>query len=189
MPASIPSRVRRLERVALPPAGEAPAPEQVLAAALEGLATEHAHAEASRSRAAGLLTACGVLLALTVGLGATAAQAAQKLSQIGAPIAVCAGAAAAVCLLVAAVLSGLVFAPSSHSRTPVEELRELSDTRLCTADPDLLSSRAVMHLTAAREANLASRRRILRAMAFYIAALGFLGAQVLLVALVHLLGV
>jgi hypothetical protein len=43
----------------------APAPDQVLDIALEALRFEHAHAEASRSRAAGLLTACGVLLALT----------------------------------------------------------------------------------------------------------------------------
>ena len=157
--------------------------------ALEALAAEHAHAEASRSRATGLLTACGVLLALTVGLGSTAAQAAQKLSAIGAPIAVCAGAAAGVSLLVAAILSGLVFAPSDQSRTPVEELRELSEMRFRVADPDLLSRRALAHLTAARTANLVSRRRILRAVAFYVAALGFLGAQVLLIALVHLLGV
>jgi hypothetical protein len=39
--------------------------DEVLDIALEALRFEHAHAEASRSRAAGLLTACGVLLALT----------------------------------------------------------------------------------------------------------------------------
>jgi Na+/glutamate symporter len=169
-------------------AGE-PAPEQVLTAALDALAVEQAHAEAARSRAAGMLTACGVLLALTVGLGTTAAQAAEKLSQIGAPIAVCAAAAAATCLLVAAVLSGLVFAPSQRSRTPVEELRDLSEKRFRVADPEQLSTHARAHLAAARRANLQSRGRILRAMAFYVAALGFLGAQALLIALVHLLGV
>ena len=82
-----------------------------------------------------------------------------------------------------------MFAPSSKSRTPIEELRELSDTRFRVADPDLLSRQALVHVAAARSANRASRRRILRAMAFYVAALGFLGAQALLVALVQLLGV
>lgn len=150
---------------------------------------EHAHAEASRSRAAGLLTACGVLLALTVGLGSTAAQSAQKLSQIGGPLAVSASAAAAVCLLVAAVLSGLVFAPSALARTPVEELRDFAEKRFRLADQQVLSNHALEHLAAARAANLASRTRILRALGFYLGALGFLGAQVLVIALVHLLGV
>lgn len=162
---------------------------QLLTAALEALSVEHAHAEASRSRAAGLLTACGVLLALTVGLGATAAQAAQRLSHIGTPIAVCAAAAAAVCLLVSAVFSGLVFAPSARVRTPIEELRELAQTRLRVGDPHTLAANAQRHLAAATEANLQSRRRILRAIAFYIGALGVLGAQALVIALVHLVGV
>ncbi|HTW42895.1 MAG TPA: hypothetical protein VMD79_11320 [Solirubrobacteraceae bacterium] len=168
---------------------EAPGADQVLDAALEALRVEHAHAEAARSRAAGLLTACGVLLALTVGLGATAAQAAQKLSRIGAPIAVCAAAAAAICLLVAAVLSGLVFAPSSRTRGAVEELRELSQTRFRVGDAGVLGAHARAHLVAAQEANRQSRRRILRAMAFYVAALGCLGAQALVIAAVRLLGV
>src|ERR1700733_3900533 len=113
-------RALTLESVPITSRDGGPTDDQVLTAALEALAVEHAHAEASRSRAAGLLTACGVLLALTVGLGATAAQAAQQLSQIGAPIASSAAAAAAICLLVAAVLSGRVFAPSSGSRTAIE---------------------------------------------------------------------
>ena len=172
-----------------PCAHEPPAPTLVLAAALEALNVEHAHAEASRSRATGLLTACGVLLALTVGLGATAAQSAQKLSHIGSPVAVCASAAAALCLLVAALLSGLVFAPSGVTRTPVDGLRDLADRRFHVADPQVLSAEALAHLSAARAANRCSRTRILRALTFYLAALGFLGAQVLLIALVHLLGV
>ena len=144
-----PRRMRAAHAATVP---EAPPPtaERVFEAAREALGVEHAHAEASRSRAAGLLTACGVLLALTVGLGASAAQAAQRLSHVGAPIAVCAAAAAALCLLAAAVLSGLVFAPSSRSRTPVEELRELSETRLRVADDELLSARARERLDAAR---------------------------------------
>lgn len=169
--------------------GDPPAAALVLAAALEALNVEHAHAEASRSRATGLLTACGVLLALTVGLGSTAAQSAQKLSGIGSPVAVCASAAAAVCLLVSAILSGLVFAPSSVAGAPVEELREFAERRFLVGDERVLASEALGHLSAARAANLGSRTRILRAVAFYIAALGFLGAQVLLIALVHLLGV
>jgi hypothetical protein len=171
------------------PQPDAPPAQQVLTAALEALSVEHAHAEASRSRAAGLLTACGVLLALTVGLGATAAQAAQRLSHVGAPIAVCAAATAGVCLLVAGVLSGLVFAPSTQSRTPVEELRELAEVRFRVADAERLADHALRHLAAARTSNLRSRSRILRAMGFYVAALGVLGAQVLLVAVVHLVGV
>ena len=63
---------------------QTPDPGEVLEVALEALRVEHAHAEAARSRAAGLLTACGVLLALTAGLGSAAAQAAQKLSHLGA---------------------------------------------------------------------------------------------------------
>lgn len=178
-----------LESVGIASRDGAPTDDQVLTAALEALGVEHAHAEASRSRAAALLTACGVLLALTVGLGATAAQAAQTLSQIGAPIAISAAAAAAICLLVAAVLSGLVFAPSSESRTAIEELRELSATRFRLGDPGLLGIHARSHLASARAANLRSRRRILQAIAFYIAALGFLGAQALTIAVAHLLGV
>jgi len=64
-----------------------------------------------------------------------------------------------------------------------------SETRFRVADPDLLSRRALVHLAAAPSANLASRRRILRAMAFSVVALGFLGAEVLLIALVHFVGV
>ena len=64
---------------ATPPGSATPDPDAVLDVALEALRFEHAHAEAARSRAAGLLTACGVLLALTAGLGSAAAQAAQKL--------------------------------------------------------------------------------------------------------------
>ena len=45
-----------------------PDPDAVLDVALEALRFEHAHAEAARSRAAGLLTACGVLLAVAGGI-------------------------------------------------------------------------------------------------------------------------
>ena len=66
-------------RLATAPAGSPAAdPDAVLDVALEALRFEHAHAEAARSRAAGLLTACGVLLALTAGLGSAAAQAARS---------------------------------------------------------------------------------------------------------------
>ena len=168
---------------------EPASPELVLDVALAALTFEHAHAEASRSRAIGMLTACGVLLALTVGLGSTAADAAQRLTHVGGHVAVIASTLAAVCLLTSAVLSGLVFAPSQETRTPVEELRELAEVRLREADSSVLANHATTRLAAARDANLRSRSRILRAMGFYIAALGFLGAQVLVVAIVHLFGV
>ncbi len=168
--------------------GPEPAPDEVLDFALEGLRFEHAHAEAARSRAAGLLTACGVLLALTAGLGSAAAQAAQKLSHIGAAVTVCAAALTAMLLLAAAALSGQVFAPSQKSRMALEELREFAELRFRAADKELLSGAALERLAAARAANLKSRSRSIRAMALYVGALGVLGAQVLLIAIVQLLG-
>ena len=45
------------------------------------------------------------------------------------------------------------------------------------------------NLAAARSANLTSRKRSIWAMALYVGALGVLGAQVLLIAIVHLLGI
>ena len=164
-------------------------PDEVLDIALEALRFEHAHAEASRSRAAGLLTACGVLLALTAGLGSAAAQAAQKLSHLGAAVTVCAAALTAVLLLAAAAVSGQVFAPSGKSRMALEELREFAELRFRAVDRDVLSREALERLAAARAANLTSRSRSLLAMALYIGALCVLGAQVLLIAGVHLLGV
>jgi hypothetical protein len=166
-----------------------PDPDSVLDVALEALRFEHAHAEASRSRAAGLLTACGVLLALTAGLGSAAAQAAQRLSHLGAAVTVCAAAVTAVFLLAAAAISGQVFAPSHKSRTALEELREFAELRFRAADTELLSRAALERLAAARAANLLSRSRSTRAMALYVGALGVLGAQVLLIAVVHLLGI
>jgi hypothetical protein len=166
-----------------------PEPGAVLDVALEGLRVEHAHAEASRSRAAGLLTACGVLLALTAGLGSAAAQAAQKLSHLGAAVTVCAAALTALFLLAAAAISGQVFAPSDKSRMALEELREFTELRFRAADNEMLSRAALERLAAARAANLVSRSRSIRAMALYVAALGVLGAQVLLIAVVHLLGI
>jgi len=53
----------------------------------------------------------------------------------------------------------------------------------------LLANAALERLAAARGANLTSRTRSIRAMALYVGALGVLGAQVLLIAIVHLLGV
>ena len=167
----------------------APDPGAVLDAALEALRVEHAHAEASRSRAAGLLTACGVLLALTAGLGSAAAQAAQKLSHLGAAVTVCAAALTALLLLASAAVSGQVFAPSNKSRMALEEMRELAELRFGAADTELLAGASLERLSAAREANLVSRSRSIRAMAFYVGALGVLGAQVLLIAIVHLLGI
>lgn len=166
-----------------------PDPDAVLDVALEALRFEHAHAEASRSRAAGLLTACGVLLALTAGLGSAAAQAAQKLSHLGAAVTVCAAAATAVLLLASAALSGRVFAPSQKSRMALDEFREFAELRFRAADKDLLSRVALEHLAAARAANVTSRSRSLLAMALYIGALGVLGAQVLLIAVVRLFGI
>ena len=165
-----------------------PDPGEVLEVALEALRVEHAHAEASRSRAAGLLTACGVLLALTAGLGSAAAQAAQKLSYVGAAVTVCAAALTAMLLLGAAAISGQVFAPSRKSRMALEELRDFAELRFRAADKHLLASAALERLAAARAANLTSRSRSLLAMALYIGALCVLGAQVLLIAVVHLLG-
>ena len=169
--------------------GPAPDPHEVLEFALEALRFEHAHAEASRSRAAGLLTACGVLLALTAGLGSAAAQAAQKLSHLGAAVTVCAAASTAVLLLASAAVAGQMFAPSHRSRMALEELREFAELRFRAADKELLSRAALERLAAARAANLKSRSRSIRAMALYVGALGVLGAQVLLIAIVHLLGI
>jgi hypothetical protein len=166
-----------------------PDPDAVLDVAIEALRFEHAHAEAARSRAAGLLTACGVLLALTAGLGSAAAQAAQKLSHLGAAVTVCAAGLTAVFLLAAAAISGQVFAPSEKSRMALEEFREVAELRLRAADKELLSKAALERLAAARAANLTSRRRSICAMALYLGALGVLGAQVLLIAMVHLLGI
>jgi hypothetical protein len=166
-----------------------PDPVAVLDVALEALRFEHAHAEASRSRAAGLLTACGVLLALTAGLGSAAAQAAQKLSHLGAAVTVCAAAVTAVLLLAAAAVSGQVFAPSNKSRMALEELREFAELRFRAADVEMLSQAALERLAAARAANLTSRSRSVLAMALYVGALGVLGAQVLLIAIVHLFGI
>jgi hypothetical protein len=166
-----------------------PDPGELLEVALEALRVEHAHAEASRSRAAGLLTACGVLLALTAGLGSAAAQAAQKLSHLGAAVTVCAAALTAMLLLGAAAISGQVFAPSRKSRMALEEFRDFVELRFRAADTDVLAKAALERLAAARAANLTSRSRSLVAMALYIGALGVLGAQVLLIAIVHLFGV
>ncbi len=173
----------------VPEAPPAPDPGEVLDVALEALRFEHAHAEASRSRAAGLLTTCGVLLALTAGLGSAAAQAAQRLSHLGAAVTVCAAAVTAALLLASAAVSGLVFAPAHRSRTALDELRELTEIRFRAADKTLLSRAALERLAAVRAANLVLRSRNHRARALYIGALGVLGAQVLLIAVVHLLGV
>jgi hypothetical protein len=172
-----------------PPDQAEPDPDAVLDVALEALRFEHAHAEASRSRAAGLLTACGVLLALTAGLGSAAAQAAQKLSHLGAAVTVCAAALTAFFLLGAAAISGQVFAPSQKSRMALEELREFAELRFRAADNAVLAEAALERLAAARAANLKSRARSIRAMALYVGALCVLGAQVLLIAIVHLLGI
>lgn len=174
---------------AAPADSRTPDPDAVVDVALEALRFEHAHAEASRSRAAGLLTACGVLLALTAGLGSAAAQAAQKLSHLGAAVTVCAAAATAALLLASAAISGQVFAPSHKSRMALEELREFAELRFRAGDKDLLSGAALERLAAARAANLVSRSRSLRATALYLGALGVLGAQVLLIAVVHLFGI
>ena len=116
-----------------------PDPDAVREVALEALRVEHAHAEASRSRAAGLLTACGVLLALTAGLGSAAAQAAQKLSHLGAAVTVCAAALTAVLLLAAAAISGQMFAPSEKSRMALEEFRDFAELSFQGADKELLA--------------------------------------------------
>ena len=180
--------IHRLGAAAGPAESIAPDPDEVFDVALEALGFEHAHAEASRSRAAGMLTACGVLLALTAGLGSAAAQAAQKLSHLGAAVTVCLAALTALLLLASAAISGLVFAPAHNSRTALDELRELAELRFRVADKELLSRAALERLAAVRTANLATRARSLRGRVLYIAALGVLGAQVLLIALVHLLG-
>jgi hypothetical protein len=173
-----------------PPGGPAaPDPDAVLDIALEALAFEHAHAEASRSRAVGLLTACGVLLALTAGLGSAAAQAAQKLSHLGATVTVSAAALTAMLLLASAVVSGLVFAPSNNTRTALDELREFTELRLRAVDKELLAKTALERLAAVRAANLTYRSWNHRARGLYIGALGVLGAQVLLIAVVHLFGI
>lgn len=171
-----------------PRAGQVPTSDAVLDVALEALRFEHAHAEASRSRAAGLLTSCGVLLALTAGLGSAAAQAAQKLSHLGAAVTVCAAAVTAVLLLASAIVSGLVFAPSNNNITALDELREFTELRFRATDPELLAQAALERLATVRAANLTYRAWNHRARGLYIGALGVLGAQVLLIAIVHLFG-
>ena len=71
----------------------------------------------------------------------------------------------------------------------LEELREFAELRLRAVDRDLLSRAALERLAAARAANLTSRSRSILAMALYVGALGVLGAQVLLIAVVHLFGI
>ncbi len=93
----------------------------------------------------------------------------------------------AVLLLAAAAISGQMFAPSHKSRMALEELREFAELRLRAADKELLSRAALERLAAARAANLPARTRSIRAMALYVGALGALGAQALLIAVVHLL--
>jgi hypothetical protein len=69
------------------------------------------------------------------------------------------------------------------------ELREFGELRLRAADKEVLSRAALERVAAARAANLTSRSRSILAMAPYIGALGVLGAQVLLIAVVHLFGI
>jgi hypothetical protein len=102
---------------------------------------------------------------------------------------VCAAALTALLLLAAAAISGQVLAPSHKSRMALEELREFTELRLRAVDKQLLSSAVLERLAAARAANLKSRSRSIGAMALYVRALGVLGAQVLLIAIVHLLGI
>ena len=102
---------------------------------------------------------------------------------------VCAAALTAVLLLAAAAVSGQMFAPSHKSRMALEELREFTELRFRAADKELPSKAALERLAASRAANLKSRSRSIRAMALYVGALGVLGAQVLLIAIVHLLGI
>ena len=90
-----------------------------------------------------MLTACGVLLALTAGLGSAAAQAAQKLSSVGAAVTVCLAALTAMLLLGAAAISGQVFAPSRKSRMALEEFREFAELRFRAADKEVLSRAAL----------------------------------------------
>ena len=68
-------------------------------------------------------------------------------------------------------------------------MRELAEVRFGVADPKLCSEAALERLAAARAANLRSRSRSIHAMALYVGALGVLGAQVLLIAIVHLFGI
>jgi hypothetical protein len=86
-------------------------------------------------------------------------------------------------------VSGQMFAPSQKSRMALEEIREFAELRFRAADTELLSRAALERLAAARAANLTSRSRSILAMALYVGALGVLGAQVLLIAIVHLLGI
>ncbi len=80
-------------------------------------------------------------------------------------------------------------AGSARPRQRRQEFREFAELRFRAADKEVLSRAALERLAAARAANLTSRSRSILAMAFYVGALGVLGAQVLLIAIVHLLGV
>ncbi|HET6870431.1 MAG TPA: hypothetical protein VFH80_31245, partial [Solirubrobacteraceae bacterium] len=75
------------------------------------------------------------------------------------------------------------------SRMALEELRDFAELRFRAGDKALLSRAALERLAAARAANLTSRSRSILAMALYVGALCVLGAQVLLIAIVHLLGI
>jgi hypothetical protein len=82
--------------------------------------------------------------------------------------------------------AGLGSAASHKSRMALEELREFAELRLRAADKEVSSRAALERVAAARAANLTSRSRSILAMALYV---GALGAQVLLIAVVHLFGI
>jgi hypothetical protein len=73
--------------------------------------------------------------------------------------------------------------------TNLASLAPLKRVAHAAPDASAVLDAALERLAAARAPNLRSRSRSIRAMALYVRALGVLGAQVLLIAIVHLLGI
>ena len=155
-----------------------PAPGTVAAVAKDAMKTEVSRGEAVRSRAAGLMGSCGVLLTLTVGLGDSALRDAAAFGRVGQPLAVSLGLLGVACLLVSGLLAALVFAPSRDAlRSPMHALRAFVEVQFRTADPDTLAEDAKLRLHEARTANVLRGQRLLYATLAFAVALGCLAAE------------
>jgi hypothetical protein len=166
----------------LPADHERPAGDRVAEIARDMMKVEEARGEAVRSRAAGLLGSCGVLLTLTVGLGDSALKDASRLGRVAAPLAAGLGIAGVVALFVSAVLAGLVFAPSRKAvRTPMAALRAFSELQLRTDDEQTLDGAARHSLHAARVANLLRGNRLLWSISIFLVALLCLAGEAAMV--------
>ena len=161
--------------LSLPPTEELralaqPDARQVAEVARATMSVEQSRGEAVRTRAAGLLGSCGVLLTLTVGLGDKALSDSAGLGRVGAPVSAGLAIAGVALLAAAALLASLVFAPSRRVvRTPMEAVRAFADVQFRTADAELLAAEAQHFLAEARAANLVRGRRLLLAIGVFTA--------------------